>query len=91
MKKMPLRFTIPSMLFASAALFFNFVAALRYDYVFAIIFICDICAALCLIPLIRLGLRCNYVVITVTLVILYTAIDIYLRHFWGVRFFDIFR
>jgi len=91
MKKMPLRFTIPSIVLASVALLFNFVSAASYDYVFAIILICDICSALCLIPLIKLGLRWNYVVITVATVIIYTALDIGLRHFFGVRVFDIFR
>jgi hypothetical protein len=91
MKEMPLKFTIPSIVLASLALLFNFVSATRYDYVFAIILVCDTCSALCLIPLIKLGLRWNYVVITVATVIVYTVLDIGFRHFFGVRVFDIFR
>jgi len=91
MRMKPLIFAILAIVLTCVSLLLDNVSALRYDYIFAIIFICNIWSALCLIPLIRLGGWWNYVSIIVTIVILYTILDIYLRWFFHVNVFYIFR
>lgn len=88
---MTLTFAILAIILASVAVIASFVSAPSYSYIFATIFICEIFAIACLVPLIRLGKRWNYVVTAIVIVILYTVSDVCLRIFFGVRVLDIVR
>lgn len=89
--RITLTFAALAIALASVAMLTSFVSAFRYNYIFATIFICEIFAIVCLIPLIRLGGRWSYIVTIVAIVILYTILDVCLRWFFGVRVLDIFR
>lgn len=87
----PLILAILAIVLICLSLLLDNVSALRYDYIYAYIIVCNICSALCLIPLIRFGGRWNFVLILVTIVALYTFADIFLRWFFHINLFYIFR
>ena len=73
------------------ALVASFISAPRYGYLFATILVCDLVAVGCFIPLIRLGGGWKLIVLGLSILVLYTAIDIMLRWTLGVRVLDILR